>query len=127
MKCNAKKKMRDNEECQNLTNEDSANKRQNDLHEKYETQLKFYEEYVKELECRLKEFIEYMLEVQRSDQKHITREIYLKSTIEKIKKNECYYKAIVQRLSEKLDHMRKKSETRQKWIDEVVSKAELAP
>lgn len=24
MKCNAKKKMRDNEECQNLTNEDSA-------------------------------------------------------------------------------------------------------
>ncbi|XP_022177935.1 uncharacterized protein LOC111038965 [Myzus persicae] len=125
MKCNEKKKMEDNEdECRNITNEDNGNKRQNDFHEKCESQLKFYEEYVKELECRLKGFIEYMIEGQRSDQKHITREIYLKSTIEKMKRTECYYKGIVQRLSEKLDYARKKSEERQKWIDGLVSKAE---
>ncbi|CAI6347327.1 unnamed protein product [Macrosiphum euphorbiae] len=124
MKCNAKKKMEDNEECQNVTNENNANKRQNDLHEKCKSQLKFYEEYVNELECRLKGFIEYMIEGQRSDQKHIKKEIYLKSTIEKIKRKECYYRAIVQKLSEKLDYSRKKSEERQKWIDGVVSKAE---
>jgi len=55
------------------------------------------------------------------------RELNLKSTIEKIKRNECYYKATVQRLSEKLDYTRKKSEERQKWMDEVESKIELAP
>eukprot|EP00102_Acyrthosiphon_pisum_P022129 XP_016659339.1 PREDICTED: uncharacterized protein LOC100568500 isoform X2 [Acyrthosiphon pisum] len=124
MKCNAMKKMEDNEECQNVTNEDNANKRQNDLHEKCKSQLKFYEEYVNELECRLKRFIEYMIEGQRKDQKHIKKEICLKSTIEKTKRKECYYRAIAQKLSEKLNYSRKKSEERQKWIDGVVSKAE---
>ncbi|XP_050056406.1 uncharacterized protein LOC114124854 [Aphis gossypii] len=124
MKSNLEQKMEDNEECQNVTNEDNTNKRQNDLNKKCESQLKFYKEYVTELEYRLKGFIKYMIEGQRSKKKHLKREIHLKSTIEKIKRNECYYKATVQRLSGKLDYANKKSEERQKWIDGVVSQVE---
>jgi len=47
-------------------------KRQNDLNGKCESQLKFYEEYVNELECRLKGFIKYMIEGQCLKKKHLT-------------------------------------------------------
>jgi hypothetical protein len=35
------------------------------------SQLKFYEEYVNELECRLKGFIKYMIEGKGSKKKHL--------------------------------------------------------
>lgn len=44
--------------------------RRNSSQDKRDLQLKFYEEYVNELECRLKGFIQYMITDQRLDEKY---------------------------------------------------------